>query len=526
MIQLLYASSVSACFELDSSAPFYAPLSFRIFLNGEEVRREGRNVFSLFSLQPSSSYTLDLLFDDGKKETLSFRTQAERCAVNVRDFGAVGDGETNDTVAIQTAIACLPAGGRLIFPPGCYLTSPLSLKSDLTLDFQEGAHLLGSPNRADYPVIPGSVPDQVTGEELYFGGFEGNCVPMYQSLVTASYAENITIIGPGCIDGNAQNSDWWQVFRTLPVARPRLLFFNRCSNVTLHGIAACNSPSWQLHPYYSAAVSFFDVSVTAPKDSPNTDALDPEGCDDVKIIGCRFSVGDDCIAVKSGKMELGRKLKQPASRHIIRNCLMEFGHGALTLGSEIGAGVQDLSVSKCFFRGTDRGLRIKARRGRGEDCRINNVVFDGIRMEGVLTPVVINLWYNCCDPDRYSEYVWSRNPLPVDERTPHFGSFRFTNMVCTDAEVAACYIDGLPESPIDSVCFENVSVSFSETAKPGVPAMQNFAEERCRLGLYFDNVRQIMLKNVSLKGVVGKAVIADHYEALSQENVTESEGNE
>ena len=145
MIQLLYASSVSACFELDSSAPFYAPLSFRIFLNGEEVRREGRNVFSLFSLQPSSSYTLDLLFDDGKKETLSFRTQAERCAVNVRDFGAVGDGETNDTVAIQTAIACLPAGGRLIFPPGCYLTSPLSLKSDLTLDFQEGAHLLGSP---------------------------------------------------------------------------------------------------------------------------------------------------------------------------------------------------------------------------------------------------------------------------------------------------------------------------------------------------------------------------------------------
>ena len=153
----------------------------------------------------------------------------------------------------------------------------------------------------------------------------------------------------------------------------------------------------------------------------------------------------------------------------------------------------------------------------------SNVVFDNIRMEGVLTPVVINMWYNCCDPDRHSEYVWSREALPVDERTPHLGTFHFSNMICTDAEVAACYIDGLPESPIESVSFENVSVSFSETAKPGIPAMENFAEERCRLGLYLDNVRHITLRNVKLEGVVGPSVIADHYETLSREEFRESE---
>ena len=104
----------------------------------------------------------------------------------------------------------------------------------------------------------------------------------------------------------------------------------------------------------------------------------------------------------------------------------EYFNQIQALGSEIGAGVRNLSVSQCWFRGTDRGLRIKSRRGRGENCRIDGVSFENIRMEGVLTPIAINLWYNCCDPDRHSEYVWSRECLPVDERTPRMGAFAST----------------------------------------------------------------------------------------------------
>ena len=518
-VKLLFSSVSSACFELENSAPYYAPEKFKVLLNGEEQYECDHNVFSLYGLEPDTEYRLTVRGETFESER-EFWTRAESCCIDVHAFGAVGDGIHDDTEAIRCAIGCLPENGRLLFPAGTYLTKPQFLKSHITLELCEGATLLGWTKREDYPIIPGTV-DAVGGEEVHFGTWEGNAVPMYQALLTAQYAEDITIIGPGTVDGNAQNTDFWTSFHTFPTGRPRLLFLNRCKNVTVHGIHACNAASWQLHPYFSEKLSFYDLLISAPKHSPNTDALDPEACTDVNIIGCRFTVGDDCIAIKSGKFEIGQKFNRPAAFHTIRNCLMEFGHGAITLGSEIGAGVRDLTVSQCWFRGTDRGLRIKSRRGRGKNCRIDGVSFDNIRMEGVLTPIVINLWYNCCDPDRESEYVWSREHLPVDDRTPYMGSFRFSNLTCTDAEVAACYIDGLPEAPIDSVSLENVDISFSTDAKPGIPMMENFAKERCRLGLYLDNVRHISVDNVHLSGVDGDKLIANHYETLEQKNFSE-----
>ena len=512
MLHTLYVGATSACLELENESPYYAPAPFTVFLDGEKLFERNTNVFSIFGLKPDSDYQVEVIGEEAN-ETLLLHTDSETCAVDVHAFGAVGDGEQDDTQAVQTAISYLPAGGRLYFPEGTYRVRPLVLKSHMTIELAEGATLLGWDKREDYPVVPGMLED-MNGQELYFGGFEGQAMPMYQSLLTAQYAEDIKIIGLGKVDGNAQNSDFWTNFKSFPTARPRLVFLNRCRDVTMHGIHACNSPSWQLHPHYSQNIRLYDLFISAPKNSPNTDAIDPESCDGVDIIGCRFSVGDDCIAIKSGKIELGKKLNVPADHHTIRNCLMDFGHGAVTLGSEIGAGVRNLQVSQCWFRGTDRGLRIKSRRGRGENCILDQICFENIRMEGVLTPIAVNLWYNCCDPDRESEYVWSREKLPVDERTPRMGRFCFRHLTCSDAEVAACYIDGLPEAPIEEVVLEDISVSFAENAKPGVPIMENFAKKRCRLGLYLDNVRRIRVNHVSLEGVEGEKLIAQHYEKL------------
>lgn len=292
------------------------------------------------------------------------------------------------------------------------------------------------------------------------------------------------------------------------------MFFNRCEGVRVHGIHAQNSASWQLHPYFSKDVDFIDLSIKAPKDSPNTDAIDPEACDRVDIIGCRFSVGDDCIAIKSGKIEIGKRFRTPANRHTVRNCLMQFGHGAVTLGSEMAGGVKNLTVNRCLFENTDRGLRIKTRRGRGKDAVIDGVVFENLKMSGVKTPIVMNMWYNCCDTDRDSEYVWSREHLPIDERTPYLGNFTFRNMQCLDCEVAACYCDGLPEMPINSITLENIRFTYSENAKPAMPAMRAFMAEMLRCGMYFDNVGTLTLKNVKVDGAIGDTLIVKNVGSL------------
>ncbi len=521
MIKILYRGSTSACFELQGTAPHFSTEEFEVLVNGEERCRSATNVFSLYGLTPETKYSVELRFASGASESAELTTAVETCCLSVRDFGAVGDGVHEDTASIQAAINMLPEGGRLYFPEGTYLTLPLSLKSHVTLEISRGAVILGSTERERYPIITGIAHDGVTGGEIPLASFEGLERPAYQSLIQGAFCEDVAIVGPGAIDGNGQNGDWWQGFDKFPAARPRVLFLNRCKHITLHGVTVKNGPTWHIHPFFSKDVSVLDCSVTAPKDSPNTDGCNPESCDTVNIIGCKFSVGDDCIAIKSGKLEMAVKYKAPADKYTIRNCLMEFGHGAVTLGSEASGGVTNLSVTQCLFRATDRGLRIKSRRGRGKDSVINNVLFDNIKMDRVLTPIVINLWYNCCDPDAHDEYVWSREKLPVDDRTPHMGSFAFRNMECTGAEVAACYIDGLTECPIESVELENISVSFSPDARPGKPAMQEFAPDRCRLGLYLDNVRRISVKNVKLRGVEGEKLIAAHCDSVETEGFDE-----
>ncbi|MBQ0125613.1 MAG: glycoside hydrolase family 28 protein [Clostridiales bacterium] len=512
MINTLFVGSTSACFELENDLPYYAEKEYEVFLNGKKTSTENKNVFSLFGLAPDTEYTVNA---DG--EEIKFRTKSEVCALSVRDFGAVGDGKADDTASIETAISCLPAGGRLFFPVGTYLTRPISLKSHMTLELDENAVILGTTEKDGYPVIPAETKDVITNESYITGTWEGNAFPMYKSLIFASRACDISIVGKGAIDGNAQNGTWWHNVKEYTVGRPRLIFFGSCNDVNIHGITAQNSASWQLHPFRSENVGIYDISVYAPKDSPNTDALDPESCKNVNIVGCKFSVGDDCIAVKSGKIDVAKKYKMPAENHNIRNCLMQFGHGAVTLGSETACGIYGLRVSRCIFERTDRGLRIKTRRGRGKDAVIDGVVFENIKMNGVLTPIVINMWYNCCDPDRNSEYVWSRKALPVDERTPKLKKFTFRNIVCDDCNIAACYCDGLPESPIDEISLENIDFSFAENAVSGVPAMRSFIEPMCRAGMYFDNVKSLSIKNVNVVGAIGETLTKHNVENITLE---------
>ena len=509
---LLYISSVSACFELENTSPYYAEEAFDVVVNGALAQSGVRtNVFSLFDLTPETAYTVSV-----GEESLTFTTLAETGCVSVRDFGAVGDGVTDDTDAIQNTIHCCPVGGRVAVPAGTYFVRPLVLKSDLTLELQKGAVLLGDTCEAHYPLLPGEIRDARTGEALQVSSWEGNPFPCRQSFISAHYAKNIAIVGQGTIDGNAVNADWWVDVKKRKIGRPKLVFLNRCENVRFHGILGKNSACWNFHPFFSKNIHFYHTAVEAPKDSPNTDGTDPESCDDVCYIGMRFSVGDDAIAIKSGKMYMGMKYQTPATNHLVRNCLMEYAHGAMVLGSEMSGGVKDLTVSQCYFSHTDRGLRIKTRRGRGKYAVIDGVEFSNIKMENVMAPLVMNMYY-FCDPDGHEKIVWDKEAHPVDDSTPYLGAFRFRNMECADCEWAAGYFYGLTEQPIGSVTIENVSFTFKEDAAPGRPAMMDYIEDECKRGLYFNGVKKVHLKNVTMSGQDGDRLIAINVDEVIDE---------
>ncbi len=500
-VRELCITSVSACFELVNDEPYFARNPYDVSLNNEMYLKNVRtNVFSFFDLLPETEYTFAV---NGHEEV--FRTKSESGCLCVREFGAVGDGITNDTIALQNAINTCPVGGRVKVEAGTYLTGPITLKSDMTLEICDGATLLGVTDESMFAVIPGSFRDPVTGNVIELSSWEGDAADCHQSFLSGHFLSNVNVVGRGVIDANAENSTWWDRPKRKDAARPKLIFLNRCENILFHGVTVQNSPSWTLHPFFSKHVDFLDMNVKNPTNSPNTDGADPEACDDVRFIGVRFSVGDDAIAIKSGKINLGMKYKTPANHHVVRNCLMEYAHGGVVLGSEMAGGIKNLSVSQCYFMHTDRGLRIKTRRGRGKYAIIDGVEFSNIYMDNVLTPLVINMFYYC-DPDGKTEYVWSKEKLPVDDRTPYLGKFTFRDMVCSDCEWAAGYFYGLPEMPIKEINIKNVSFTMKNEAGEGACAMMTDAEICHKRGLIFRNVETVNLEKVTISGLEGEEI--------------------
>ena len=434
----------------------------------------------------------------------------------IRDFGAYGDGEHDDTNAIQCAIMASKKNCRVYVPEGTYRISSIFLKDDLTLELAKGATLLAFTDRDKFPILPGLIESYDEKSEYNLASWEGNPVDSFSAIICGLNVKNIVITGEGTIDGGTTHDNWWKNCKVRNIAwRPNLFFINHCENVTMQGITVQNSPCWTIHPYFSNHLKFIDVKIKAPADSHNTDGLDPESCEDVLVLGTYISVGDDCIAIKSGKIYMGRKYKTPAENTHICHCLMENGHGAVTVGSEIGAGVKNMLVEKCCFSHTDRGLRIKTRRGRGKDSVLDGITFRDIEMDHVMTPFTANAFY-FCDPDGRTEYVQSRACYPVDERTPEMRKFCFENIKAENCHVAAAYFDGLPESKIESITMKNVEISFAKEAEMGVPIMSNGVEPCSKKGIYVHNVEKLVLDHVQVTGADGAPVEAVDVDEMIQ----------
>lgn len=512
IIHEILTTSRSLTLEIQNKSPYYAEKPYRLYVNDEQIGGiETKNIISVFDLEPATKYEVKIVTTDlADRGTCVITTYEEYVRLDVRKFGAKGDGIALDSIAIQAAILSCPPKGTVTIPKGDYLCTPLFLKSNITIELQEGATLYGHTDRSLYPMLPGYTLTTDETDEYYLGTWEGNPLTQFAGLITGIDVENVTMIGKGVLDGNGAQGDWWKNHRIKRGAwRPRTLFLKGCTNISVQGITVMNSPSWTIHPYFSNKLRFIDLSVINPKDSPNTDGLDPESCSEVDIIGVHFSVGDDCIAIKAGKLYMGWRLKRPSEKFEIRNCKMQHGHGAVVIGSEMSGGVKDIHVDRCIFEKTDRGLRIKTRRGRGCDGVIDNIRFENITMDEVMSPFVMNMFY-FCDPDGKTEYVWSKEALPVDEWTPRLGRFSFEHITCTNSEVSSGYFRGLPEQPIESVRMKDISVYFKEEAQEGYPAMMSFIEPMSKQGIFAEYVKELLLENVTLEGYEGEAVTTSH----------------
>jgi polygalacturonase len=427
-------------------------------------------------------------------------------SVSLADFGGVGDGVTLNTEAFAAAIGRLSSqgGGTLEVPAGIWFTGPIGLKSHINLHLDKDAVIIFSTDQDLYPIIDTN--------------FEGLDVRRCLSPIHAEGETDIAITGEGIIDGNGDawrevkkrkvGDDLWKTIvkrggvlsedgkvwypdegyakaratagslnypdpsldenEIKTFLRPVLLSFRNCERVLLEGVTFQNSPCWNLHPLWCRHLTVKDITVRNPHYSTNGDGIDIDACENVLVIGSSFDVGDDAICIKSGKDEDGRRHGIPCRNITIKDCTVYHGHGGVVIGSEMSGGVENMWVSGCRFLGTDVGLRFKSARGRGGLVR--NIWFDHIYMKDIVAEAVtFNLYYEGVSSTEKAETssaadASAKASLPaVDETTPEFRDFHFSDIVCAGAG-QAIYVNGLPELPLAGVSFRDCRF----TAQKGV----------------------------------------------------------
>jgi polygalacturonase len=214
--------------------------------------------------------------------------------------------------------------------------------------------------------------------------------------------------------------------------------------------------------------------------------MDIDSCQNVLIEGCSLSVGDDGIALKSGSGEDGVRVNKPTAHVLVRNCVVNDGHGGIVIGSETAGGIHNISVEDCVFSGTDRGIRIKTRRGRGG--KIHDLKFNNLTMTNNTCPLSINMYYRCgADPDCG---CFTMDTLPVDEFTPSIKNISIENIHAHGCKASAGFMVGLPEAPIENLSLRDSSFSTDEESAVTPDNSDMYT------GLPFVDVKSIRILNV------------------------------
>lgn len=421
-------------------------------------------------------------------------------SVTIVDFGAVGDGITDNTQAINSAIDAVAqkGGGRVVIPAGVWYTGAIELKSNVDLHAERNALVIFSDDPEVYPIIETS--------------FEGLDTRRCTSPIWAHNAENIALTGYGVYDGAGDSwrfvrrakvtDSQWKAFVAKPGSyvdgdkwypsrqsyeghricdsfnnpqglttdaeweairhwlRPVMVSLRECKNVLVEDVTLRNSPAWMLHPLMCENIIIKGVKIFNPWYSQNGDALDLESCHRALIVDCLFDAGDDGICLKSGKDADGRRRARPCSHVVVRNNQVLHGHGGFVVGSEMSGGVDHIYVENCTFTGTDVGLRFKSTRGRGGV--VEHIYIENINMCDIPTDALtFNLYYSGKSVTEDKGGTAEVEAMPVTEETPAFRNIHIKNIKCRNAG-RAFYFHGLPEMPVCNVTIEDADITCEE----------------------------------------------------------------
>jgi polygalacturonase len=389
---------------------------------------------------------------------------------DVTAYGARGDGKTDCTEAFKKAIEKCNAkgGGRVVVPKGVFLTGAIHLKSNVNLHVSKDAVIKFSVDPKKYlPVV--------------FVRWEGVECMNYSPLIYAFEQENIAITGEGVLDGQGAEENWWKWKgkkgesketqkearkrliemgeKNIPVAqrifgdssylRPNFFVPYRCKNVLIKGVTFKDSPMWFLHPVLCANVAI--IGVTTEGQGPNNDGCDPESCTDVLIKNCYFNTGDDCIAIKSGRNNDGRRVNVPCSNIIVQGCRMKNGHGGVSLGSELSGGIRNIFAEDDTMDSPnlDRMLRIKTNSIRGGF--VENVFFRNIKVGQVADAVMqIDFYYEEGDAGNFTPLVQNVELKNIISEKSKYGVWikAYDRAPATNITIEHCTFNNVLESNV------------------------------------------------------------------------------
>lgn len=390
----------------------------------------------------------------------SSQPNAAELSLNVRDFGATGNGTTKDTASIQQAIdrCAVLGGGKVLFPEGDYFTGAIQIRSNVTLELGPNAIITGTPDFADYPVT------QVR--------WEGKWIPGHIGLIYAIDASNIGIIGKGKIMGN--HALGGRPDNANSLRHPALIEPINCNNIHFEGFYTDNYLMWSLHPTYCDNVTIKNLTIRST--GGNGDGIDVDSCRHVLIDGCDIATGDDCISLKSGRGMEGYTLLRTTEDVQITNCTFADSiFACIGIGSETSGGIRNVKISHCkFTQAKTFAIYIKSRPGRG--AFIENIMVDDIDVSGMEGGF---LRFNILGSGLQDQV-----PVPGDEGIPTIKNFSFSNIRVSDVPIL---VDGTaihPNKPLDSFVLNNVSGT-------------------CGKGIALANIKNVRIQNIKVTGYLG-----------------------